>query len=131
MDEHGGLALDAAGGGHPAIGYLVGAYLIPESPRYLIATHKVPEARKVLTRILGERNLEISVNRIQESLDRETKPSIKDIRGAVAGLKPIVWVGIALAIFQQFRRHQRGVLLLQHPVAVGGLLRIPVLTSSP
>ncbi|NLI85192.1 MAG: sugar porter family MFS transporter [Propionibacterium sp.] len=86
----------------PAIGYLVGAYLIPESPRYLIATHKVPEARKVLTRILGERNLEISVNRIQESLDRETKPSIKDIRGAVAGLKPIVWVGIALAIFQQF-----------------------------
>ena len=86
----------------PAIGYLVAAYLIPESPRYLIATHKVPEARKVLTRILGERNLEISVNRIQESLDRETKPSIKDIRGAVAGLKPIVWVGIALAIFQQF-----------------------------
>ncbi|WP_250505495.1 sugar porter family MFS transporter [Bowdeniella massiliensis] len=86
----------------PALGYFVGAYLIPESPRYLVATHKIPEARRVLTLILGQKNLEISFNRIKESLEREEKPSLKDIRGAAAGLKPIVWVGIALAIFQQF-----------------------------
>lgn len=86
----------------PALAYFIGTYLIPESPRFLVSTHRIPEARRVLTLILGKKNLEISFNRIQESLARETKPSIADIRGAVAGLKPIVWVGIALAIFQQF-----------------------------
>ncbi len=85
----------------PAIGYLVGAYLIPESPRYLVATHRVPEARRVLTMVLGEANLEISIERIRLSLAGERKPSFADLRGPLLGLKPIAWIGIALASFQQ------------------------------
>ena len=38
----------------PAVIYGVLSLTIPESPRYLIATHKIPEARKVLTALLGE-----------------------------------------------------------------------------
>lgn len=86
----------------PAAGYLIGSFLIPESPRYLVAAGKLDTARKVLARVLDHSKIESSLARIEESLKRETKPSIRDIRGTAWGLKPIVWVGIALAVFQQF-----------------------------
>jgi len=85
----------------PAIVYGVLALTIPESPRYLIARHRVPEARKILTALLGEKNLEITIGRIQSTLAEEKPPSWKDIRGSKGGLLPIVWVGLALSIFQQ------------------------------
>lgn len=39
----------------PAILYGTLAFTIPESPRYLVATFRIPEARKVLTKLLGRR----------------------------------------------------------------------------
>jgi MFS transporter, SP family, sugar:H+ symporter len=39
---------------------------------------------------------------IQESLNREHRPRMSDIRGGALGLLPIVWVGILLSVFQQF-----------------------------
>lgn len=86
----------------PAFAYLIGAYLIPESPRYLVAAGKIDAARKVLERVLESSQVDSSLARIKESLTRETKPSMRDIRGTAWGLKPIVWIGIALAVFQQF-----------------------------
>jgi MFS transporter, SP family, sugar:H+ symporter len=89
----------------PAIVYGALAFTIPESPRYLVATHKIPEARKVLTMLLGEKNLEITIGRIQETLQREDKPSWRDLRkpgSGFFGLYGIVWVGIGLSVFQQF-----------------------------
>ncbi len=86
----------------PAIVYGALAYTIPESPRYLVATHRIPEARRVLTRLLGTKNLEITINRIQETLEREDKPSWRDLRKPTGGLYGIVWVGLGLSIFQQF-----------------------------
>ncbi|QCH22369.1 sugar porter family MFS transporter [Mycobacteroides salmoniphilum] len=85
----------------PALIYGVLAFTIPESPRYLIATHRIPEARTVLTRLLGEKNLDITITRIQETLDRSTAPSWRDLRKPTGGLYAIVWVGVALAVFQQ------------------------------
>src|SRR6476646_3319697 len=55
----------------PAVLYGTLAFTIPESPRYLVASHKIPEARRVLNMLLGEKNLEITIDRIKESLDRE------------------------------------------------------------
>jgi len=86
----------------PAIVYGVLTFTIPESPRYLVATHRIPEARKVLTKLLGAKNLEITINRIQETLKREDKPSWRDLRKPTGGLYAIVWVGLGLSIFQQF-----------------------------
>ncbi len=40
--------------------------------------------------------------RIQESVRSETKPSLRDLRGPVMGLLPVVWVGLAIAVLQQF-----------------------------
>ncbi|MEW5812384.1 MAG: sugar porter family MFS transporter [Actinomycetota bacterium] len=86
----------------PAVLYGVLAFTIPESPRYLVATHKIPEARRVLTRLLGQKNLEITITRIRETLEREDKPSWRDLRKPTGGLYGIVWVGLGLSIFQQF-----------------------------
>lgn len=89
----------------PAILYGSLAFTIPESPRYLVAAHKIPEARRVLTMLLGEKNLEITIDRIQETLKREDKPSWRDLRkpgSGFFGLYGIVWVGVGLSVFQQF-----------------------------
>ena len=59
----------------PAVLYGGLAFTIPESPRYLVATFRIPEARRVLGMLLGEKNLELTITRIQESLKSEKPPS--------------------------------------------------------
>ncbi|MCW2628923.1 sugar porter family MFS transporter [Mycobacterium sp.] len=86
----------------PAIVYGLLAFTIPESPRFLVATYRVPEARKVLSMLLGEKNLEITITRIQETLKAEKPPSWRDLRKPTGGLYGIVWVGVGLSVFQQF-----------------------------
>ena len=86
----------------PAIVYGALTYTIPESPRYLVARHRIPEARKVLTMLLGEKNLDITIDRIQGTLAGEAKPSWRDLRKPGGGVYKIVWVGLGLSIFQQF-----------------------------
>jgi sugar porter (SP) family MFS transporter len=86
----------------PAIVYGLLAFTIPESPRYLVASHQIPEARKVLNMLLGEKNLEITIDRIKETLEREEKPSWRDLKKPTGGIYGIVWVGLGLSIFQQF-----------------------------
>lgn len=86
----------------PAVVYGALAFTIPESPRYLVATHRIPEARRVLTLLLGERNLEITIDRIKATLDAEKPPSWRDMRKPTGGIYGIVWVGLGLSIFQQF-----------------------------
>jgi MFS transporter, SP family, sugar:H+ symporter len=86
----------------PAVVYGGLAYTIPESPRYLVATYRIPEARRVLNMLLGERNLELTITRIQESLKSDKPPSWRDLKKPVGGLYGIVWVGVGLSVFQQF-----------------------------
>ncbi|MFC4128368.1 sugar porter family MFS transporter [Nocardia rhizosphaerae] len=85
----------------PALVYGVLASTIPESPRYLVASQQIPEARRVLTMLFGEKNLALTIGRIQESLEGEEKPSWKDLRRPAGGIYPIVWVGLFLSVFQQ------------------------------
>ncbi len=86
----------------PAIAYGVFSFTIPESPRFLIGNQRIPEARAILATLLGEKNLEIKIERIRESMLRESKPSWKDLRGPTGKIAGIVWVGLMLSVFQQF-----------------------------
>lgn len=83
----------------PALAYGLLAFTIPESPRYLVATHKIPEARRVLTRLLGEKNLEITINRIQDSLRSEKKASWRDLS------KPLAQGGTESGLVAWIRHH--------------------------
>ena len=89
----------------PALIYGVLVLGVPESPRYLVARGRLPEARKVLAEVLDlhtDAALDAKVNDIAHSLGDEHRSTLRDLRGPRAGLLPIVWTGILLSVFQQF-----------------------------
>lgn len=85
----------------PAVIYWVLSLTVPESPRYLVATNRSSEAKEVLEQIYVD-DVSDKVAAIEDSLSGEHKMSMADIKGPAFGLLPIVWVGIILAVLQQF-----------------------------
>ena len=85
----------------PAIFYGMAALTIPESPRYLVAQGREPEAANVLTKILGGNVLE-KIAEIRQTVLREREPKFSDLLGRSVGFLPIVWIGIGLSVLQQF-----------------------------
>ncbi len=85
----------------PATIFLAALFLIPQSPRYLVARGYTETAREVLVKLDGEKNAQQKVADIQTSLATDHKPRLADIFASGSGLKPIVWIGIGLAVFQQ------------------------------
>jgi MFS transporter, SP family, sugar:H+ symporter len=89
----------------PSAIYAILALRIPESPRYLVAKGDLVTAGQVLQSVETSRSgewVKHKIDEIAETLHREEKPSLRDLRGPQLGLKPIVWVGILLSVFQQF-----------------------------
>ncbi|MBD2679529.1 MULTISPECIES: sugar porter family MFS transporter [Nostoc] len=84
----------------PAVLYGMAALMIPESPRYLVAQGREPEAASVLTKILGGNAL-AKIEEIRQTVLRERQPKFSDLLGRSGGLLPIVWIGIGLSVFQQ------------------------------
>ena len=86
----------------PAILFLVGVLFIPESPRYLVAQGKVDDAKTVFSKISND-NVAAQISDVKSSLRSDKKPSIRDLFiDNSKKVHPIVWVGVALSVFQQF-----------------------------
>jgi SP family sugar:H+ symporter-like MFS transporter len=86
----------------PALIYGTLSLRIPESPRYLVAKNKIPQARIVIKRMIGG-DVDGRIKDIQDSLrGGRDKVRLSDLRGPFLGLLPIVWIGILLSVFQQF-----------------------------
>jgi SP family sugar:H+ symporter-like MFS transporter len=89
----------------PAAVYLLALLGIPESPRYLVVKGQDARAEAVLTRILGGPvAARAKVAEIRESLAADHhKPKFSDLVDKTTGkIRPILWTGIGLAVFQQF-----------------------------
>ncbi|MBC2667297.1 sugar porter family MFS transporter [Novosphingobium flavum] len=88
----------------PAAIYFAALLFIPESPRYLVTRGDEAGARKVLARLFGASSAERIVTEIRESLAADHhRPRLSDLIDKTTGrLRPIVWTGIGLAVFQQF-----------------------------
>jgi len=82
----------------PAAIFFVALFFIPESPRYLVIKGRERDAENVLDRLFGRGGQ--MVGEIKSSIASDHKPRFSDLfsRGR---LRPIVWVGIGLAVFQQ------------------------------
>lgn len=88
----------------PAVVYGALVLGVPESPRHLVAKGRLDDAREVLRQVLGLRSedaLGAKLADIRRSLSGEVRPRLRDLRGPRMGLLPVVWVGIALSVFQQ------------------------------
>lgn len=85
----------------PAVIFFFALLLIPESPRYLVASGKKAQALRVLGKLMGD-SAQSKYDEIEGSLAVDHhRPRFRDILGKF-GFRSIVWVGIALAAFQQF-----------------------------
>ncbi|MEC3911581.1 sugar porter family MFS transporter [Sphingobium sp. CR2-8] len=87
----------------PAAIYFLALLVIPESPRYLVARGHDDRALVVLTRLFGPQEAARKVAEIRASLATDHhRPKLSDLISKTTGkIRPIVWTGIGLAVFQQ------------------------------
>ena len=85
----------------PSVAFFFSLLFIPESPRFLAASGKKEKALKVLTRLMGA-DAQAKLDEIDASLVADHhRPKLTDILDSKRIFRPIVWVGIGLASFQQ------------------------------
>lgn len=87
----------------PAAIFFVSLFFIPMSPRYLMVRDRKDQALQVLRKLYGEAGSD-KLGEIEASLaENPQKPKLSDLYDTAAKrIRPIVWVGIGLAAFQQF-----------------------------
>ena len=86
----------------PAVIFLVALIFIPESPRYLVSKGRDEKASQVLTSLYGSDVARGKLEEIRGTYAEDHRPRLSDIKGnGLFGIRPIVWAGIMLAVFQQ------------------------------
>lgn len=85
----------------PAVAYAAFALTIPESPRFLVANKQDKQARTVLSSVMKS-GIDERMKEIRRTVIREEKASLRDMLNSAGKVLPIVWIGIALSVFQQF-----------------------------
>ena len=87
----------------PSLLFLLLLLFIPESPRFLVVKRRKDEALAVLTRLFGAEQAQLTLGEIDASLSQDHhRPQLSDlVDKATRKIRPIVWVGIGLAVFQQ------------------------------
>jgi SP family sugar:H+ symporter-like MFS transporter len=86
----------------PAFVFLIMLFFIPKSPRYLIMQKEEASANRVLRRIYGEAGASSKLADIRHSLASDHKPSLYDVMQKGQLFRGVIWVGIGLAVLQQF-----------------------------
>ncbi len=87
----------------PGLAYGLIALRLPESPRYLVLNGQFDKARIVFEKYWPGQDADAALGAIQSSIAADTEAQrTGTLRGSKFGLKPIVWIGIILSVFQQF-----------------------------
>lgn len=85
----------------PAAVFLVALFFIPESPRYLVSKGRHEAAGRVLASLFGPVEGDRKLEEIRASF-ADHRPAFRDLLDPVrGGVRPIVWAGLLLAVFQQ------------------------------
>jgi SP family sugar:H+ symporter-like MFS transporter len=87
----------------PSVVYGIIALTVPESPRYLLAKGQEEKARAVLAQVQPQKEIDEEVENILNNIDEDEENKQKgSLGGKALGLAPVVWIGLALSVFQQF-----------------------------
>ncbi len=98
-DAHDNWRLMFASGAIPAVLFFGCAFLVPESPRWLLSKGRVAEAKAVLEKISGTAQAEQDLKTIQSGIQRDVKGRWADL--VQPGITFLVVLGITIAVFQQ------------------------------
>ena len=89
----------------PAAIFLIALFFIPESPRYLVSKGRDRDAVAVLTSLFGGDAATPKFEEIRATFAADHRPRLSDVLsptgGGFLGIRPIVWAGIMIAVFQQ------------------------------
>jgi len=83
----------------PAILLFVSMFLVPESPRWLVARNSENKALQVLMKTVGETDARDRLNDIKQTLQNRKEAGYHEL--FLPNIRPILWIGIMLAVFQQ------------------------------
>jgi MFS transporter, SP family, arabinose:H+ symporter len=83
----------------PAVLLFFCLFIVPESPRWLVAKNRSGDALKVLIITSGKENAARELNEIELTLTNQYKSGFRDLLSPK--IKPLLLIGIVLAVFQQ------------------------------
>jgi sugar porter (SP) family MFS transporter len=86
----------------PAAVYGILSLTLPESPRYHVLKGEDAKAKEEIRNLWPSQDVASALRDMKESVKEDKDSANGSLRGDRFGLKPIVWVGIILSIFQQF-----------------------------
>jgi len=90
-----------AAGAVPAIAFVVGCLLIPESPRWLALRGRWDQARAVLVRLGGEEHAQIALDDIRRALEAAPGRSLRAVLREPR-FRRVLLIGVGLAVLQQW-----------------------------
>jgi len=85
----------------PALAFLVLMFFVPESPRWLARVGKHERAHQMLKRIGNQQYADATLREIQQTLSKDTQKVSWSALGQPK-VRPIIVIGIVLAVFQQW-----------------------------
>lgn len=86
----------------PSVLFLLGMFLVPESPRWLAKNGRADAARSVLTQIGGESYANAAVAEINSTLASEEIQHVRFADLLEPKMRKVLALGVVLAVFQQW-----------------------------
>jgi MFS transporter, SP family, arabinose:H+ symporter len=83
----------------PAVLLFLSLFLVPESPRWLVARDKKADAYRILLKTAGEVNARKELGEIEDTLENHQEAAYRELLSP--GIRPLLFMGILLAVFQQ------------------------------
>lgn len=83
----------------PAVLLFLSLFLVPESPRWLVARHRNNEALAVLLKTSGKESALNELIEIEQTLTSHEESTYRDLLSPK--VRPLLFIGVILAVFQQ------------------------------